>query len=87
MASPRLFRFGIINEQMTDAADWTAQARRAESFGFSTFLIRDHFVPDFFGVQFAPVAAMMAAAAATTTLRVGTLVFDNDFRHPVVLAK
>lgn len=87
MASPRPFRFGIINEQMTSAADWTAQARRAESLGFSTFLIRDHFVPDFFGLQFAPVAAMMAAAAATTTLRVGTLVFDNDFRHPVVLAK
>ena len=44
-------------------------------------------MPDFFGVQFAPVAALMAAAAATTTLRIGTLVFDNDFRHPVVLAK
>jgi probable F420-dependent oxidoreductase len=30
---------------------------------------------------------MMAAADATTTLRVGTLVFDNDYKHPVVLAK
>jgi len=29
----------------------------------------------------------MSAADATTTLRVGTLVFDNDYRHPVVLAK
>ncbi len=29
----------------------------------------------------------MAAADATTTLRVGSLVFDNDYRHPVVLAK
>ncbi len=27
------------------------------------------------------------AAEATTTLRVGTLVLDNDFRHPIVLAK
>jgi probable F420-dependent oxidoreductase len=81
------FRFGIINEQMTTRADWTERAQRAEALGFSTFLIRDHFVPDFFGVQFAPVAALMAAAAATTTLRIGTLVFDNDFRHPVVLAK
>ena len=27
------------------------------------------------------------AAEATTTLRVGSLVFGNDFRHPVVLAK
>lgn len=87
MASPRPIRFGIINEQMTTSPDWIEKARRAEALGYSTFLIRDHFVPDFFGVQFAPVAAMMAAAAATTTLRVGTLVFDNDFRHPVVLAK
>jgi probable F420-dependent oxidoreductase len=30
---------------------------------------------------------MMAAADATTSLRVGALVFDNDYRHPVVLAK
>jgi probable F420-dependent oxidoreductase len=29
----------------------------------------------------------MAAADATTTLRVGGLVLDNDFKHPVVLAK
>jgi probable F420-dependent oxidoreductase len=31
--------------------------------------------------------ALVVAAEATTTLRVGTLVLDNDFRHPVVLAK
>lgn len=30
---------------------------------------------------------MMAAAAATTELKVGCLVFDNDYKHPVVLAK
>lgn len=29
----------------------------------------------------------MAAAAPTRTLRVGTLVIDNDDRHPVVLAR
>jgi probable F420-dependent oxidoreductase len=29
----------------------------------------------------------MAAACATRTLRVGTLVIDNDYRHPVMLAK
>ena len=30
---------------------------------------------------------LAAAAAATTSLRVGALVFDNDYKHPVVLAK
>ena len=29
----------------------------------------------------------MAAADATTELKVGALVFDNDYKHPVVLAK
>src|SRR5277367_6189137 len=30
---------------------------------------------------------MMSAADATSTLRVGSLVLDNDYRHAVVLAK
>jgi probable F420-dependent oxidoreductase len=44
-------------------------------------------MPDHFGDQLAPVPALMAAADATTTLKVGALVFDNDYRHPLVLAK
>ena len=44
-------------------------------------------MPDHFTDQLAPMPALMAAAAATTTLRVGALVFDNDYKHPVVLAK
>jgi len=44
-------------------------------------------MPDHFGDQLAPVPALMAAASVTTTLRVGALVWDNDYKHPVVLAK
>jgi len=44
-------------------------------------------MPDHFDDQQAPIAALMAAADATTKLRIGSLVFDNDYRHPVVLAK
>jgi probable F420-dependent oxidoreductase len=87
MSVRRPFRFGVICEQMTTRRAWIDQARRAEEIGYATLLIRDHLVSDFFGEQFAPFSALMAAAAATTTLRVGTLVIDNDFRHPVVLAK
>ena len=87
MAHLRPFRFGIINERAHAPKVWTAQARRAENEGYATFLIRDHFVADPFGDQFAPIAALAAAAAVTTRLRVGTLVIDNDYRHPVVLAK
>jgi probable F420-dependent oxidoreductase len=50
--------------------------------GYSTL-----YLPDHFGDQIGPIAGLMAAADATTTLRVGSLVFDNDYRHPVVLAK
>ena len=64
------------------AAEWAALARKAEDLGYSTL-----FLPDHFGDQLAPVPAMMAAADATTDLKVGTLVFDNDYKHPVVLAK
>jgi probable F420-dependent oxidoreductase len=44
-------------------------------------------MPDHFGDQLAPVPALMAAAAATSSLHIGTLVFCNDYKHPLVLAK
>jgi len=83
----RRFRFGVVGEDLRTAEQLTAEARRLESLGFSTLLLRDHFVTEPFGEQFAPMVGLMAAAAATTSLRVGTLVIDNDYRHPVVLAK
>ncbi len=82
MAHPRRFRFGIQLHGATSGAEWAAQARKAEDLGYATL-----FLPDHFGDQLAPVPAMMAAADATTDLRVGALVFDNDYKHPVVLAK
>jgi probable F420-dependent oxidoreductase len=54
----------------------------AEGLGYSTL-----FVPDHLGDQFGPLVAMTVAAEATSTISVGSLVLDNDFRHPVVLAK
>jgi probable F420-dependent oxidoreductase len=82
MAHPRKFRFAVQLHTATDGADLAAQARRAEELGYSTV-----FFPDHFGDQIAPMPSLMAVADATTTLRVGTLVFDNDYKHPVVLAK
>ena len=83
MAHPRRFRFGIqLIDARRRAAEWAALARKAEDLGYSTL-----FMPDHFGDQLAPVPALMAAADATTELKVGALVFDNDYKHPVVLAK
>jgi probable F420-dependent oxidoreductase len=78
----RPFRFGA---QVSDAKPGKALAdvaRKLEDGGYSTL-----FVPDHFDDQAAPLPAMTWAAAATSELRVGSLVFDNDFKHPVVLAK
>jgi len=84
MAHPRRFRFAaqLSTAPEGTAKSWADQARKAEDLGFSTLLMPDHF-----GDQLAPVPALMAAADATTRLRVGALVFDNDYRHPLILAK
>lgn len=82
MSHSRRFRFGVQLSTAPSGAAWTAQVRRAEELGYATV-----FLPDHFGDQLAPVPALAAAAAATSSIRVGALVFDNDYRHPVVLAK
>ncbi len=79
----RPFRFGIITHNTTPSKDaLVAKARKAEQLGYNIFLVPDH-LDD----QFAPSLALMLIASATTILRVGSGVFDNDFRHPVLLAK
>lgn len=82
MMSRRPFRFGTEVLRADSGADWADHARRVESWGYDTLLVVDHFA-----VNFAPFAAMAAAASATTTLRIGSTVLSNDFRHPVVTAK
>jgi probable F420-dependent oxidoreductase len=69
-------------ERGRSASHWREAAQRAEGLGYDTLLMPDHMTE-----QLAPVAALTAAADATTTLRVGSFVFDNDYRNPVMLAK
>ena len=78
----RGFRFGVQVSKETTAKGWAELARRTEAAGYEVLTMPDHFTD-----QLAPVPALMAAANATTSLRVGALVFDNDYKHPVVLAK
>jgi probable F420-dependent oxidoreductase len=59
-----------------------AFARRVESMGFGSLKISDHF-----GARPAIAPALVLAAEATSQLRVGSFVYDNDFRHPAVLAQ
>ncbi|HTE66310.1 MAG TPA: TIGR03621 family F420-dependent LLM class oxidoreductase, partial [Candidatus Binatia bacterium] len=77
----RPFRFGVTVPTISSGTGWAERARRVEQLGYSMLVVPDHFRN-----QLASVPALTAAALATTRLRVGSLVFSNDFRHPAVLA-
>ena len=72
------FRFGVQCGGDRDRADLEQLAHKIEALGYSTFYVPDHFID----TQMAPIIAMAVAAEATKTLRVGALVFDNDYKHP-----
>src|SRR5579859_771978 len=79
----RPFRFGVVAAYAPSHSAWIATARRVEELGYSTLLI-----PDRISVgSLAPMPALAVAAQATTTLRFGSYVFCNGYRHPVMLAR
>jgi probable F420-dependent oxidoreductase len=82
MAEIRAFRFGAGVSGASSRADWIALARRIEELGYAVLLAPDHF-----DQEFLPSVALMAAADAAPNLRIGSYVYDNDFRHPALLAK
>ena len=76
------FRFGVQASKTNTRDLWVDLAHRCEDKGYSCLTMPDHFDD-----QLAPVPALMTAANVTTTLRIGALVWDNDYKHPAVLAK
>jgi probable F420-dependent oxidoreductase len=84
------FRFSIqasappggFTGSAADGDRWRELARQVEGLGYDSLTIADHL-----DEQFAVTPALVSVAEATTTLKVGTLVWCNDYRHPVVLAK
>lgn len=81
MGQTKPFRFGVQSRSAGPRGSWLETVRRIEALGYDSLSWPDHFVRGF-----EPVAAMAAAAIATERLRLSGFVFDNDFRHPVVLA-
>ena len=79
---PQPFRFGLQTHGPIEGMSWTDTAKFAEQQGYSSLLVPDHFHG-----QYGPMTALAAAAAVTTELKVGALVFGNDYRHPIMLAK
>lgn len=82
MSHARRFRFAVDLQAPFPDATFADTVREVESLGYSTM-----FVPDHFDEGFGPIAAMATAAAVSTTMRVGALVLDCDYRHPVPLAR
>src|SRR5687767_8956502 len=83
MTTARPIRFGGGMFKAPSATEWAEGARRLEALGYDTLWTGDHFVS---GLD-APLLALLAASMATPRLRVACAVFDNDFRHPALLAK
>src|SRR6266702_5864005 len=77
------FRFGVVVAYAPSHTAWITTARRVEELGYASLLMPDR--PSIGGL--APLTALAVAAEATTTLRVGSYVFCNDYRHPVLLAR
>jgi probable F420-dependent oxidoreductase len=78
----RPFRFGVATGSARSHVEWIMRARRAEELGYETLVVADHLT-----TGLAPLSALAVAAEATTRLRIGSLVFCNDFRHPALLAR
>jgi probable F420-dependent oxidoreductase len=76
------FRFAAGIRHASSRAQFFEEVRAIEDLGYEALLLSDHL-----NDQFAPISALGVAAAITTRLRLGTFVFNNDLRHPAVLAQ
>lgn len=79
----RGIRFATQSGGAPTREEWLDRAKRIEAMGYDTLAMPDHMV----GGAWAAMPALAAVATITTTLRLGTLVIDNDFRNPVVHAR
>jgi len=76
------FRFGVNLWHAPSRAAWRDKAQQVEALGYAVLNVPDH-LEHFL----APLPALVSAADATTHLRIGTNVLNNDFRHPVLVAR
>jgi alkanesulfonate monooxygenase SsuD/methylene tetrahydromethanopterin reductase-like flavin-dependent oxidoreductase (luciferase family) len=72
----------MVGTRGSDRRTLIDSARRAESIGYDAICIHDHLTP-----QLAPTPVLTAVAMATDRLRLCPLVYNNDLRHPAVLAQ
>lgn len=83
------FRFGVLiagleslhTSTVTSRRDFKQKVRRLEGLGFDVLSVPDHLG------SVAPFPALVAAAEATETMRLGTCVLNAAFYRPALLAR
>jgi len=76
-------RFGARAHTRIPPKNWIKTVQHIEELGYSTIFEDDHFGT----FNYDPIVLLSVAAAATKKINLGTLVFDVDYRHPVILAR
>jgi probable F420-dependent oxidoreductase len=79
MARP--FRFAVQAMELDERGGIAALARQAEALGYEELYSYDHLG------TVDPFVPLVVAAEATSHLRVGPLVLNNEFHHPALLAR
>src|SRR3954447_8253844 len=82
MPTLKPFQFLADAREIVSGPELASRARQAESIGYHELVVPDHLIP-----QLGPIAALATIAAATTRLRIGSFVHNNDLRHPALLAQ
>ena len=82
-APRRRLRFGIGLRGGAARGQYLDKVRRAEDQGYDLVNLSDHLIGDNLGLA----AGLAAAAGVSEHLRLVALVANNEFRHPVILAK
>ncbi len=85
MARP--FRFAIQPGPLHDAQLLRSRAQEIEALGYDELYSSDHIGTAFGLNSVDPFVALVVAAQATTRLRVGPLVLNNEFHQPALLAR
>lgn len=76
------FRFGLQLSDVKDVSELTKWAFKAEELGFDSISLPDHLTE-----QFSPISALTFLGITNKNITVSSLVLDNDFRHPVIVAR
>ncbi len=76
-------KFALQASRVTGIEELRRDVARAETLGFSAVFLPDHLM----GTPLAVGPTLATAAALSPGLSIGALVYGNDFRHPLLLAR